>query len=67
MSTQFDDIILKMKPEQSLMYAMLDALKKKGQADRMNSDHGIFIIDDVTVQSVEGGEVTLKVQYEYGG
>lgn len=49
------------------MEALKKALENKGLADRMDSDSGIFIIDDVTVKSINGDEVLIEVNYEYGG
>ncbi|MBU4221427.1 MAG: hypothetical protein KKA10_07375 [Euryarchaeota archaeon] len=63
----FDAETIKMKEGQNLMDVLRDALEEKGLADRMDSDRGIFIIDDVTVLSIKDNEVECKVEYEYGG
>lgn len=63
----FDAETIKMKEGQNLMDVLRDALKEKGLADRMDSDNGIFIIDDVTVKSINGDEVLIDVNYEHGG
>jgi len=67
MGARFDTEHLKMKEGQNLMERLRGALKKKGQADRMNSDSGLFFITEVTVNSINGDEVLLEVGYEYGG
>lgn len=64
---QFDSEKITLMKGQSLMEALKKALENKGLADRMDSDSGIFIIDDVTVKSINGDEVLIEVNYEYGG
>ena len=49
------------------MEALKEALGKKGLADRMDSENGIFIINDVTVAYIDGDKVVCLVEYEYGG
>ena len=65
--TQFDSEKITLTKGQSLMEALKKALENKGLADRMDSENGIFIIDEVTVKSINGAEVLLEVEYEYGG
>ena len=67
MGAQFDTEHIKMKEGQNLMERLKEALKEKGQADRMDSDSGLFFITEVTVKSINGDEVLLEVGYEYGG
>ena len=67
MGAKFDTEHIKMKEGQNLMECLKKALKKKGQADRMDSDYGLFFITEVTVKSINGDEVLLEVGYEYGG
>lgn len=64
---QFDSEKITLTKGQSLMNALNEALKHKGMADRIDSENGIFIIDEVTVKSINGTEVLLEVEYEYGG
>lgn len=64
MGAKFDDETLTLTRGQSVMDALKEALAKKGKADRV--EDGFFIIDDVTVLSVDGNEVVCKVDYEYG-
>jgi len=66
MGAKFDTEQIKMKEGQNLMECLKKALKEKGQADRMDSDYGLFIITEVTVKSINGDEVLLQVGYEYG-
>lgn len=49
------------------MKVLKEALKEKGQADRMDSENGLFFINEVIVKSINGDEVLLEVEYEYGG
>ncbi len=58
---------LTLKKGKSVMAALREALKKKGQEDRMDSDTGIFILNDVAVLSIKDDKVECKVDYEYGG
>lgn len=67
MSAQFDSETLKMKEGHNLIDVLKKALNEKGQADRMDSDFGLFFITEVTVKSINGDEVLLEVGYEYGG
>ena len=67
MGAQFDTEHIKMKEGQNLMECLKKALKEKGQADRMDSDYGLFFITEVTVKSINSDEVLLEVGYEYGG
>ncbi len=67
MGAKFDSENIKMKKGQNLMKLLREALKKKGQADRMDSENGLFFITEVTVKSINGDEVLLEVGYEYGG
>lgn len=66
MGAKFDTEQIKMKEGQNLMECLKKALKEKGQADRMDSDYGLFIITEATVKSINGDEVLLQVGYEYG-
>jgi len=67
MGAQFDSETLKMKEGQNLIDVLKKALNEKGQADRMDSDIGLFFIGNVTVKSIHCNEVLLEVEYEYGG
>lgn len=67
MGAQFDTELIKMNEGQNLMERIKEALTEKGQADRMDSDNGLFFITEVTVKSINGDEVLLEVGYEYGG
>lgn len=67
MGAQFDTEHIKMKEGQNLMECLKKALNEKGQADRMDSDNGLFFITEVTVKTINGDEVLLEVGYEYGG
>jgi hypothetical protein len=67
MSAKFDTEQLKMKEGQNLLDVLKKALNEKRQADRMDSDNGLFFITEVTVKSINGDEVLLEVGYEYGG
>lgn len=52
MGAKFDTEHIKMKEGQNLMECLKKALKEKGQADRMDSDYGLFFITEVTVKSI---------------
>ncbi len=67
MGAQFDNAAITLKKGKSLMEALKEALGKKGLADRMDSENGIFIINDVTVAYIDGDKVVCLVEYEYGG
>lgn len=67
MGAQFDTEHIKMKEGQNLMERLREALKEKGQADRMSSDYGLFFLTEVTVKTINRDEVLLEVGYEYGG
>lgn len=67
MGAKFDTEHIKMKEGQNLMECLKKALKEKGQADRMDSDNGLFFLTEVTVKTINGDEVLLEVGYEYGG
>ena len=67
MGAQFDSETIKMKEGQNLMKVLKEALKEKGQADRMDSENGFFFINEVIVKANNGDEVLLEVEYEYGG
>lgn len=67
MGAEFDNETIKMKNGQNLIDVLKDALEQKGMADRMDSNTGLFFIDNVTVKSINGDEVLLEVEYEYGG
>jgi hypothetical protein len=66
MGAEFDTEHINMKPGQSLKDVLREALNTKGQADRMDSENGLFFITEVTVISINGDEVLLAVEYEYG-
>jgi len=67
MGAQFDSETIKMNEGQNLMKVLKEALKEKGQADRMENENGLFFITEVTVKFINGDEVLLEVGYEYGG
>lgn len=67
MGIEFDSEIIKMKPGQNLMELFRGALEGKGLDDRIDNDNGLFFVDNVTVKSINGDEVMLEVEYEYGG
>lgn len=72
MGAEFDSEEITLKKGKSVMEALREALEEKGQADRMDSDYGLFILHDVTVKTInhlplEGDEVVCTVEYEYGG
>jgi len=52
MGAKFDTEHIKMKVGQNLMERLREVLKEKGQADRMDSDNGLFFITEVTVKSI---------------
>ena len=64
MGAKFDSETIAMTKGQNVMDALREALKKKGFAAMMEDE--IFIIDNVTVKSVDGNEVVCEVEYEYG-
>lgn len=64
MGAKFDRETITLTKGQSVMDVLREALKKKGLAARM--EDGIFIIDNMTVKSVDGNEVVCEVEYEYG-
>jgi len=66
MGAQFDNATITLTKGKSLMEALKEALGKKGLAGKIDSENGIFIIDDVTVKSIERDEVACLVEYEYG-
>lgn len=67
MGAKFDTEHIKLKEGHDLMERLKEALEKKGQADRMDSENGLFFINNVTVKSINSDEVLLEVEYEYGG
>lgn len=67
MSAEFNNETIKMKEGQNLIDVLRDTLRAKGQADRMDSENGLFFVNNVIVKSINGDEVLLEVQYEYGG
>ncbi len=67
MGAEFGTEHLKMKDGQNLMDVLREVLEGKGQADRMDSENGLFFINNVAVKSINGDEVLLEVEYEYGG
>ncbi len=67
MGAEFDTETIKMKEGQNLSNILKEALREKRQADRMDSDNGLFIINNINVKSINSDEVLLEVEYEYGG
>lgn len=67
MGAEFGSETIKMKEGQSLMNLLREVLEGKGQEDRIDNENGLFFIDNVTVKSINGAEVLLEVEYEYGG
>lgn len=67
MGIEFDRETIKMKEGQDIMKLLREALEGKGQEDRIDNENGLFFIDNVTVKSINGDEVLLEVEYEYGG
>lgn len=67
MGAEFDSETIKMKEGENLTKVLKDSLEAKGQADRMDSENGLFFINEVIVKSINGDEVLLEVEYEYGG
>jgi len=66
MGAQFDSENIKMNEGQNLMKVLKEALKEKGLADRMDSENGLFFINEVIVKAINEDEVMLEVEYEYG-
>lgn len=64
MGAKFDSETITLTKGKNVMDVLREALEKKGLASR--TEEGIFIIDDVTVKSVDGNEVVCEVEYEYG-
>ncbi|MBU0846616.1 hypothetical protein KKH23_05450 [Patescibacteria group bacterium] len=67
MGAEFDKETITIEKGQNVIDALNRALEKKGLADRMDSDYGLFILHDVTVISIEGDNVVCLIEYEYGG
>ena len=67
MGAEFDKETITLKAGKGLMEALREVLEKKGMADRMDSDYGLFILHDVNVLSVKDEKVECMVEYEYGG
>ncbi len=67
MGAEFGSEEIALKKGSSVMGALREALEKKGQAGRMDSDYGLFILHDVTVAVIQGDKVVCMVEYEYGG
>lgn len=65
MGAKFDEAKITLTNGQSVMEMLLEAFKKKKIADRI--EDGIFILDDVTVLSIDGNDVVCTVRYQYGG
>lgn len=65
MGAKFDEENITLTNGQSVMEMLLEAFKKKKIADRI--EDGIFILDDVTVLSIDGNDVVCTVRYQYGG
>lgn len=63
MGAKFDEETITLTKGQSVMELLLEAFKKKGITDRI--EDGIFILDDVTVLSVDGNNVVCTVRYKY--
>lgn len=59
MGAKFDTEQIKMKEGQNLMERLREVLTEKGQADRMDSDYGLFFITEVTVKSIKRVSVTF--------
>lgn len=64
MGMKFDSETIIVYIENSIMETLKEVLKNKGLGDRTEHDR-IFIIDDVTVKSVNGREIVCEVEYEY--
>lgn len=67
MGAEFGKETLNIKIGQNVIDALNKALEKKGQADRMDNENGLFFISDITVLSIKDNEVECMVEYEYGG
>lgn len=63
MGAKFDEETITLTRGQGVMELLLEAFKKKRIADRI--EDGIFILDDVTVLSIDGNDVVCRVRYEY--
>jgi hypothetical protein len=66
MGSKFDTEMVKLKKGQNIVEALKNILTEKNMIDRMGGDNGYFFINNITVQSINAGEVLLVVEYEYG-
>jgi hypothetical protein len=67
MGAEFDSTTINMKVGGNLMEVLKEALFEKGQADLIDSEDGLFFVNNVHVTAIHDDEVELKVEYEYGG
>lgn len=66
MCAKFDSETFKIKEGEIVGDVLINILKEKGFADRVESDTGLFLIDNVIIKSIQGDEVLIEVEYEYG-
>lgn len=66
MCAKFDAETFKIKEGQIVTDVLINILKEKGLADRAESATGLFFIDNVIIKSINGDEVLIEVEYEYG-
>lgn len=65
MGAKFDSEIITLGIGDSLMETLKGALERNGKIERLTGASAIFIIDDVTIQEINGHEVKCEVEYEY--